>query len=169
MYFLPKGLYNLMIAGHLLWSGIVVNDLMDFFQHLLKSPVLKPASNIRQKVWFDSGREDGVKRLNEFKSIFQPHHLIDFLLNPRQRFLYKKIIYTGVSLYGLRITRSTSLYGLVWVRIPGSCWPAYTDCSKSYSPYNQVHDQKISQIWRILGITSELKELQKTQTTLWKA
>ena len=45
-------------------------------------------------------------------------------------------------------------------------WSRYTDCSKNYSPYNQVHDQKISPICRKLGITCKPKELQKKNRPL---
>ena len=77
--------------------------------------------------------------------------------------------YTGVSLYGLRITRSTSLYGLDWVRITRSLSTSLYGPPKNYSPYNEVHEIKVSQICRQLGITFELKELEKSQTTLLKA
>ena len=73
--------------NHLQRSGLIVNDCLNFSQHFLVRLILKADSKVRQESRFDAGREDCVKRTDQFEGVLQFDHVIDLVLDSRQRLL----------------------------------------------------------------------------------
>ena len=104
-------------------SGSSENDRKTFKEINFRKPVGVAAIEITDLFTFKQGKTTQVK----FTILFQREGCIIFYCEIIRLVFHSQIshllltqhftMYTGVSLYGLRITRSTSLYGLVLVRI----------------------------------------------------